>query len=255
MPWPNIQQDFSQAVMQQNADALISHMSKSQAAKSARINIYRRNILLTLTDALAENYRAVAALVGEAFFAQMAEKFIAQHPPTQANMNIMGQAFPTWLQSYAPAEALPYLPDMARFEYTWNQSFFAKRTAIKPHHFWVDTDPDALLSTKLHFRDDIQLVSTHYPCDTLWRYCVLHKGEGEIPAIDEGEHFFLLHRPERKVLIEPLPEHVWKSLHELSNKGTIESVLESVPENEQAENFQLMMSTLIAHQLIKHDEE
>ena len=83
---------------------------------TARLAVYRNNVVSSLIDALADTFPVVQQLVGPDFFRAMAGVFVRQAPPQSRVLARYGQAFPTFLARFEPAQALPYLADVARLE-------------------------------------------------------------------------------------------------------------------------------------------
>ncbi|MGS0757134.1 HvfC/BufC family peptide modification chaperone, partial [Roseateles sp. GG27B] len=83
---------------------------------SARLAVYRNNVVSSLVDALAETFPVVEQLVGSEFFRAMAVLFVRQAPPRSRVLAHYGQAFPSFIADFEPAQGLPYLADMARLE-------------------------------------------------------------------------------------------------------------------------------------------
>ena len=86
------------------------------AEAAARFRVYRNNLYHGLGQQLAEAYPVVRRLVGEAFFQATAREFLAGRPPRSRSLALFGEAFPDFLQTFPPAQSLPYLADVARLE-------------------------------------------------------------------------------------------------------------------------------------------
>lgn len=84
---------------------------------AARLGVYRNNVFGNLTAALRLTYPAVNRLVGEAFFAAAAARFIREEPPASPDLHEYGAGFPAFLADYPPAAGLAYLADIARLEW------------------------------------------------------------------------------------------------------------------------------------------
>lgn len=95
-----------------------------------RFAVYRNNVAVGLINALADIFPAVARLVGQEFFRDMARCFIAHHPPCSALLFEYGHDFPEFLEAFEPVAKLPYLADVARLERAWLDAFHA--TDIDP---------------------------------------------------------------------------------------------------------------------------
>lgn len=94
-------------------------------AATKRFAVYRNNVTVSLINALADIFPAVAKLVGQDFFRDMARYFITRHPPHSALLFEYGHEFPEFLKDFEPVAKLPYLPDVARLERAWLDAFHA----------------------------------------------------------------------------------------------------------------------------------
>lgn len=81
------------------------------------LGLHRNTVLYGLSNALRLSFPTVDALVGEAFFDQAALAFIDEQPPAQACLTGYGADFPQFLERYAFAGDLAYLPDVARLDF------------------------------------------------------------------------------------------------------------------------------------------
>jgi hypothetical protein len=92
---------------------------------SRRFDVYRNNVTVSLVNALSEVFPTVQNLVGEDFFRAMARIYVQDNPPTSRLLFEYGATFPDFLQQFEPAAELPFLPDVARLERLWLDSFHA----------------------------------------------------------------------------------------------------------------------------------
>lgn len=81
-----------------------------------RFAVYRNNVMVSLIDALADSFPVTLAMVGADFFRGMAALFARANPPRSPVMARYGAGFAEFIEGFAPAAALPYLPDLARLE-------------------------------------------------------------------------------------------------------------------------------------------
>lgn len=94
-------------------------------AAGKRFAVYRNNVTVSLVNALADIFPAVARLVGEGFFRNMARVYLAEEPPRSALLFEYGHGFPAFLETFEPVGKLSYLPDVARLERAWLDAFHA----------------------------------------------------------------------------------------------------------------------------------
>lgn len=134
----------------------------------ARLAVYRNNLFTSLTDALALVFPVVRKLVDPRFFAFACHDYIAAHPPRGPCLFEYGRTFPDFLGGFAPCRGLPYLADVARFEWLQNEVLHAADE--EP----LDPSPLASLAERsedLRFRvrPTYKLLRSPFPVDAIWR--------------------------------------------------------------------------------------
>jgi hypothetical protein len=162
---------------------------------SARLAVYRNNVVGSLVDALADTFPVVHALVGDAFFRAMAAVFVRRSPPRSRILALYGEDMPAFIEGFEPARPLPYLADMARLELAYVRAFHA-----------ADAEPvaDAAVTRALASGERIgELRFGLHPSLTLLRSaCAVaslwatHQGDGEpgAVAIDVAESMLVVRR-------------------------------------------------------------
>ena len=114
-----------------------------------RFAIYRNNVTVGLIDALGEIFPTVKRLVGADFFNAMARAYLRQHPPLSPLIFEYGQSFATFLEAFAPARHLGYLPDVARLERHWLDAFHACDDTPLPAAALAAIAPEELMQIRL----------------------------------------------------------------------------------------------------------
>ncbi len=160
-----LQAEFAAALRDPSPDAAPTGLCDVSAR---RFRVYRNNVRMALIEALAAAYPAVLCIVDMPFFEQMASVFIADRPARERTLNLYGAGFADFLQGFAPARDLPYLPDVARLE----------RAVIEARHA-ADApvlDPaalaalgDGLAAARLVPHPAARLVRSDYPVADIWR--------------------------------------------------------------------------------------
>lgn len=97
----------------------------TKMASAVRLDIYQNNTVLGLTDILANAFPVLKKIVGDEFFKTIARHYIKNHPQPSGNRHSFGGNLPAFLESFAPAAALPYLPDVASLEWAYFQAALA----------------------------------------------------------------------------------------------------------------------------------
>ena len=176
-----------------------------------RLSIYRNTSRTALSNALRLNFPAVQRLVGDDFFAAAADTFITHEPPQTAWLDLYGEGFPEFLQSFEPAAALVYLPDVARLERAVNRAFHAVDAGPLEYSQLLDVEPS--LRGRLCFapHPSVSLVFSPYPVDAIWR-AVLARDDTALAAIDLSATAvrLLVERYNGEIKITQMGERRWK---------------------------------------------
>lgn len=88
--------------------------------------VYRNTVMKGCIDALQANYPAVVRLVGEEWFRAAAARYVRTFPPRVPMLVEYGENFPAFLETFAPAAELPYLPAVARLDRFWSECHVAR---------------------------------------------------------------------------------------------------------------------------------
>jgi hypothetical protein len=112
-----LQRSLGAFLLGEERDAVCAHVVEDGFGAAERCRIYRNGCRSTLTGALRLTYPAVDRLVGRDFFDAAAGTFALAHPPASGYLNEYGAGFADFLAAFEPADALSYLPDVARFEW------------------------------------------------------------------------------------------------------------------------------------------
>ena len=165
-----------------------------------RFAVYRNNVVVSLIDALAAKYPAVAAIVGDDFFRATARLYAAAHPPRSPVMAQFGDAFAAFLASFAPASGLPYLADVARLEALVLRAYHAADAAtLDARHL-----PALAAGTvELRRHPAAFALRADWPALTLWRMNTGREPLGEVTCWTAQD--VLVTRPRFDVLACLLP--------------------------------------------------
>lgn len=111
------QHDFAAALLDPALPVPSGLTAWNGSDPAQRFRVYRNNVIVSQIDALADSFEVTQELVGEEFFRAMARVYAHAHPPRSPLMAFYGESFPAFIETFGPAEGLPYLADVARLEY------------------------------------------------------------------------------------------------------------------------------------------
>ncbi len=226
MQWREMQQAFYAALLHTDYAPLAAWVQTGGAALDERLEIYRGNVYGNLTDALKDTFAATHALVGEAFFEQMAWQFIRQCPPRAACLIWYGEAFPAFIAGHTPVASMPYLAEVAHLEWARQYvCFSAEDTALDTGWLEAQTD-ETLAHLVLTLRACVRLVEAAYPVLDIWEY-TRQPDTHAVPDINTGGQKILMWRTERQIHHRLLTAAEYAALSVFAGSGTLAAAIEA----------------------------
>jgi hypothetical protein len=113
-----LQAEMAQSLLAGRFGEIEAHLQPGPIPTEEALSVHRDTALGGLVNALNLAYPTVVALVGEDFFDQAALAFIEQSPPSSAWLTGYGEGFAGFLATYEFARELPYLSDVAWFDFS-----------------------------------------------------------------------------------------------------------------------------------------
>jgi uncharacterized protein (UPF0276 family) len=168
-----LQEAFGAALFESAHEATLAPWLKGDAG---RLGIYRGNLSASWRRALDAAYPVVRQLVGDEFFDALARVYGRRHPSRDPDLNRFGFELPAFLEGFAPAADLPYLPDMARLEWSIHDSHYAPAAlhevphgAQDPRAALAGLDPAGFEASRAVLHPSLRLHASSWATLPLWR--------------------------------------------------------------------------------------
>lgn len=133
-----------------------------------RFNVYRNNVVASLTDALVVGFPVIHKLVGDEFFRAMAKLYLHNHPPTSPILTQYGAGFPRFLKGFKPVAHLRYLPDVARLEIALRESYHAADHKPLDPAILSTIAPEKLGTLELRIAPSVRLLKSDWPIAAIY---------------------------------------------------------------------------------------
>jgi len=159
-----------------------------------RLDVYRNNIAVSLCEALAEIYPVVEKLVGEEFFAHTTRCYLRKWPSRSGNLHDFGRHLAKFLEGFAAAAQLTYLPEVARMEWAWHAVLHAADAGT------IDLNSLAKVSESqyehLFFQPSpaLRLLRVTAPVLEIRQFVVAQEHDRVVPNIDDEVRYLLVYR-------------------------------------------------------------
>jgi len=167
-PLSDIQAEFASALRDPELAAPQAVRRPPGRSQTRRFDVYRNNVVVSLTEALEASYPAVRKLVGDDFFKACARVFIDAEPPRSPILLFYGGGFGDFLDRFEPAHAVPYLGDVARLEWAWLRAYHAADEAPAAIDVLGTVDGGTVGAATFRFHPSFSLVRSRWPVVSLW---------------------------------------------------------------------------------------
>ena len=175
-----LQMRLRRAVLGGDTAGIVTAIQGEGLDPAVRVGIYRHHAFATLGDALQTTFPVVCRLVDKRFFAYAAHEYLREHPPHSRCLVEYGADFADFLARFAPCQKLPYLADVARFEWALNIATTVRKTTSLQAETLVAIPPGAAAYIAFRLQPSLSYFASPWPIDAIWQA----NQEDEVPPID-----------------------------------------------------------------------
>jgi len=222
----DLQAEFAAAVFDEQPE-MVARVRAGRFPAAQHLQVYRNNVVESLTGALRAVYPVVDKLVGDGFFRYAAHEYLRAHRPRSGNLHDYGDAFANFLAGFTPAAALPYLPDVALLEWAWHQAFHAADAPVfdLARLGALPAEQHATLRFVLH--PSARLLTSNYPIVRIFE--INQEGYEGDTCVDlaEGGVQALVIRRALTVTVEPLAAGEAALLTVLAGQQTLNAAVDA----------------------------
>ena len=175
-----LQMQLRRAVLRGDTAEIVAAILGDGLDPAARVGIYRNHAFATLGDTLRGTFPVVCRLADKRFFAYAAHEYLREHPPHSRCLVEYGADFADFLARFAPCEQLPYLADVARFEWALNiAATVPEETPLQAERL-AAIPPAEAAYVALRLQPSLSYFASPWPVDAIWEA----NQRDEVPAID-----------------------------------------------------------------------
>lgn len=150
--------------------AIEAHVVGTSAADvAARLAIYSDAYRTRLTEALANNYPALAKLLGTRDFASLAGRYIAAHVSRTPSIRYYGVALSEFLATDAGYQDAPVLAELAAWEWAMTEVFDAADGSPIGAEALVCIAPEDWAELRFDFHPSVRRLELRWNVPPLWK--------------------------------------------------------------------------------------
>ena len=226
--------------------------------KIERLSVYQNNYFASLNEVLTDIFPSIVKLVGEDFFKALAQKYWQAQPPSSSVLLTTAESFPSFLQEEPTLQTLPYIADIARLDYFYNQTYYAHEQEAVTAETLSEIPPTELAEHQLELQRSLIIFESKFAIFDVWQW---HSSNDENSANNtsgsEQEHIsydeqqtVLLFQHQNTVEIFNIDPAFQKFLVTLQSGASLNEALHSAVEVDCEFNATEAVSFLVSYQLI-----
>jgi hypothetical protein len=157
---------------------------------SSRWHIYQEGYVLRLTEAIGIDYPALERIVGPAAFTGICRRYLAAFPPSSHDIGRAGASLASYLPRDPVTDRLPFLPDLARFEWALAEAFVARDAVPLTWNDVAAFGAQRLADLAMRAAPGTAIIRSEWPLGDL--RLAKDREDGEIDIVLEGRPATLL---------------------------------------------------------------
>jgi hypothetical protein len=240
-----IQQAFASSIFGDGGAA-----SELLETNQRRFKVYRTSVLETYRQALSSIFPVTCRLVGEQFFSQAATQYAHKNESTSGDLNQYGDAFPAFLEAYRPARDLVYLPDVARLEWRWHETFHASNQQALDLEKLATANPADYGRIVFDLQAGYRSLQTPYPVDRIWQVNQPEHADPELVRLDSEPRWLVIYRFDFEVRIANVTSGVHALTEALASPLQLSDAMQSALKAEPDLDIDSAVQWLVEEQII-----
>lgn len=219
-----LQSLFKKQIIAGQADArsLQTFKPGGQLTLTEAFGVYHESYLARLTEALRETFEAVHWVLGEKLFTEVSHAYIATEPSVSYNLSDYGKNFPEFLQFQHAMMGIPFITDLARFEWQFKTIFHAQT----PNPLPAERVQELINADdfQVSFIDAMALFKSPYAIYELWTHRKEPQYEFEDINWNQSENL-LLYKKDKKIYVRRIDAIEFKILESLQEGHSVTEAL------------------------------
>ena len=164
-----LQMRLRRAVLGGDTAEIVAAIQGDGLDPAARLGIYRHHAFSTLGDALQGTFPVICRLVDKRFFAYAAHEYLREHPPHSRCLVEYGADFADFLDSFESCKDLPYLADVARFEWALNIAATVRDATPLQAEALAAVPAERAAYVALRLQPSLSYFASPWPIDAIWQ--------------------------------------------------------------------------------------
>jgi len=164
-----VQREFQDYLLRGDPAVSAHVVGSARVPVATRLEIYSRAYRSRLEEALANNFPALAQLLGETDFHTLAAHYVAAHDSPFFSIRYYGDALPRLLATHEQYAAAPVLAELAQWEWAMTSVFDAADATPLGHEALSRIAPGQWAQLRFEWHPSVQRLTLWWNVPQLWQ--------------------------------------------------------------------------------------
>jgi hypothetical protein len=191
--------------------------------KSKVVNVYHRDYIARLTEALGETFETIWAVIGDEDYFQLAKDYITKYPSDCEELGQYGHHMETFLKGHSLTDDYSFLPELASFEFNYWKTFHKPKEHSNLDYSTLSSEK--LLSSKFSLPTNLTFYSWDSPLHSIWNMRKI--GLAEFDEDLDTEQKVIIFKTDSAVTIVQLTSNQFHILKQMNQGQCLAEILGS----------------------------
>ena len=193
MPLARVQDDFQRYLLRGDASIEDHVVGTARVPVATRLGIYGGAYGARLTEALQINFPALAQLLGEGDFEELAAAYVRTHDSCFPSIRYYGHELPAFLTREPAYAEVPLLAELARWEWAMTETFDAADAEPLGAEAMAQVPPEEWAELRFEWHPSVRRVQLLWNVPQLWK-AITNETERPEPSVSAEAGQWLLWR-------------------------------------------------------------
>jgi hypothetical protein len=190
-PLARVQDDFQNYLLRGDSAVEEHVVGSARVALATRLGIYGGAYLSRLIEALAANFPALAKLLGEADFENVAAAYVRAHDSPFFSIRFYGDGLPQWLATHEEYAQVPVLAELARWEWAMTGVFDAADATALGHEALGQIPPERWAQLRFGWHPSVKRLDLNWNVPQLWQALVNDEERPPLSVLEAASPWLL----------------------------------------------------------------
>lgn len=207
----------------QPTKSYLEWVERSSVSSTNRLDVYAEGYFSRILECMEKDFGRTKKIVGEDVFTKLVAEYLKAHPSRFTSINEIGCHFASFISESNEISLMEYVPDLALFEWSWIEAFYAKDCLISSPDWRKEIDFSSDIRFKVH--PSVRFINSRWPLVQLIQALDADKAINPEDFNRNEVSGLVIYRSNDEVFWDELDSSILRVLQNLKNEASLEEAL------------------------------